>query len=373
MSAFALDFEAFVSQLPEPRDVSSMIADANSSDTCLIAIVGFEPRCYAALRRLASTASYRPRNVICVQYRQADMQEANSRYLEDFRSAATSLVDPLSQIWISHDDHDLDSDFGDLLTRTLLQNGFDLVGGRTRIVFDITVGSSRLLLEGLHALLQTRTELTILYSEASEYRPSFQEYRSYLEGRLRSDVSTPEFLAHGIDKVALLKRIPGHDADARPTYLAAVPSFTPIRLSAVIEDLAPNRVYWLFGIPHLVRNRWRLDAQREYHSHLLQTLHRYCHVSTFDYREMLIVLEQIYRRHRGEYSFLVCSLGSKMQKLGQALFHILRPEVGAVVSIPKAWEPERYSDENPRAIHVIALGDCADLRDRLWKTRTLRL
>ena len=185
--------------------------------------------------------------------------------------------------------------------------------------------------------------------------------------------SPPEFLTHGVDKVEVLRRIPGHDADSRPTFLVVFPAFARTRVSAVIEELCPSRVQWMFGVPHIVENRWRLDAQREYHTALIEKSHRHCYVSTFDYRETLSVLESVYRKRRQTYGIFVCSLGSKLQKLGQAIFHILRPEVAALVSIPRVWEPEKYSDERPRAVYGLDLGSCQRLRERLWSTRRFRL
>ena len=156
-------------------------------------------------------------------------------------------------------------------------------------------------------------------------------------------------------------------------YLAAFPSFTPTRIAAVIEELSPSRVHWLYGIPHLLRNRWRIDAQVLYHKAYVEPLHRHCYVSTLDYRETLQVLEYIYRSRHPSYALLVCSLGSKLQKVGQVLFHHLRPEAGAVVSIPRTWNPERFSSVPVCALHSLSLGSCASLRDSLWSTRRYRI
>ena len=372
MRLFEADFETIVASLPDAIALPRETGHPRDENVCLVAILGFEARCYAAAEAL-DPRRWSPRKAVCIEYRQDEMRDANNRHRPRFVAAITRLVSAENQIWLSHDDHSVDTDFGDQLCSALSTNGFDLSSPRTRIILDISVGSSRLLLEGLHALLQSGASLTILYAEASEYRPSFEEYRTFVERHSASEISTPEFLAHGIDKVAPLRRLPGQNADARPTYLTVVPSFTPLRIGAVLEELSPNRVYWLFGLPHLVRNRWRLDAQLQYHAHLVQGHHRHCYVSTFDYREMLIVLEATYRRQRSDYSLLICSLGSKMQKLGQALFHILRPEVGAVVSIPKVWDPESYSGDKPRSIYSISLGDCDKLRTALWRTRTFRV
>jgi hypothetical protein len=305
---------------------------------------------------------------------QDTMRAFNDTHVDDMRVALSALSPRGTEpVIIEHDDLNLRNDFGEAMVRALSANGFDSTDDNTEIVFDISVGSSRLLLEGLHALLNTSWHVTVAYSEATEYRPLFEEYRQYSNERRFNSVQPPEFLTKGVERVEVLKRIPGMRADSRPTYLVAVPSFAPTRIGAVIEELSPSRVDWLFGIPHLIRNRWRIDAQRDYHSDMRESLHRHCYVSTFDYREMLQVLESIYRRRKDQYDIIVCSLGSKLQKVGQILFHLLRPEAGAVVSIPRKWDPDRFSREEAKAVYLISLGSCLSLRRRLQATKTFRM
>lgn len=373
MGQFESDFAAVVDALPAASPLTSTgLRVFSPRRVCLVTIVGFEQRCLSAAAQLASLG-WRADSVICVEYGQADMKTANTVHRASMLAHLAEISGREEPIWILHDDHDLTVDFGDSLLHALRSEGFGLDGKSEQIIFDISVGSSRLLLEGLHALMTGNTTLSLLYSEAPEYRPSFEEYLSYIEQRRHSHVSAPEFLTLGVDHVEVLRRFAGNSADDRPTYLAVIPSFTPVRIDAAIEELSPSRVHWVFGIPHLVRNRWRLDAQRDYHAHLLQAFHRHCYVSTFDYREILTVLESIYQKRRREYHLLICSLGSKMQKVGQVLFHLLRPEVGAAVSVPRIWDSERYSGDIPRAVYLLNLGDCGELRGDLWRTRTLRV
>jgi hypothetical protein len=155
--------------------------------------------------------------------------------------------------------------------------------------------------------------------------------------------------------------------------LCVLPSFSPVRVMAVIEEMAPNRITWLFGVPHLVRFRWRLDFQRFLHESLVEPNHRTCLISTFDYRETLIALESIYRKRSLDYSLLVCSLGSKLQKVGQVLFHILRPEVGALVSIPRTWNPTRFGGDIVEKLYVIDLGKMDLLRENLNDARLIQV
>lgn len=371
MSAFEMELDELVASLPPPTPLRAATMPCDKR-ICFISICGFEPRCYAAATTLAGQG-WHADLCICIHYEQPDMEAVNYAHRDRLHEALKVITGGAEPILVMDNEHDLSVDFGTRLLSCLEEAGLDTDSHEASVVFDISVGSSRLLLEGLHALLASGIDLTVVYSEGYDYRPSFSEYLAYVEDRRCKQVPAPEFLSVGVDKVEILKGIPGRDADDRPTCLVGFPSFSPTRFLAVLEELSPSRVEWVFGIPHLVENRWRIDAQRDYHEALNDESHRHCYVSTFHYKESLLVLDRIYRKNRSAYGVVVCSLGSKLQKLGQALFHILRPEVGAVVVTPRAWDPERYSADEPREIYVLPLGDCADLRALLWRTRTLRM
>lgn len=367
---YDLDFDEFIWQLPVPSPLNS--AFPNRRYTALLCIAGFEPRCYASLKRLFEI-DCKFDSTFCIHYEHKEMSEANEVHAQELFTDLSVLSGGQNPFDIYHNTIDFTKDFGEYLVRALSDTGIDLHSSDTRICFDISVGSSRLLLEGLHGLLSTEVDLTLLYSESEYYRPSFDEYIQYHSGHKSGIVVPPEFLTLGVERVELLKRILGTNTDTRPTYLVLFPSFSPTRIGAVIEELSPSRVYWLFGIPHLVKNRWRIDAQTEYHANLIEQSHGHCYVSTFDYRETLQALDNIYREYSKDFTILICSLGSKLQKVGQVLFHYLRPEVGAVASIPRQWDPENYSGKEAREVYFIALGNCKDLRTQLWHTRTFRI
>jgi hypothetical protein len=367
---FELEFEALLNALPAPVPVSSASGDPAHFD-CLIGVCGFESRCTHVAQALRDKG-VRCRQAIAIHYAGDDLREPNEAYAQDLHSALRAMCG--SEVArLPYDDHDLGRNFGERLVASLMSHGAALDLPTTRIGFDITVGTSRLLLEGLHSLLHTSADVTLYYAEADEYRPTFSEYRSVALQAPYRQGTPPEFLSLGVDKVELLRSIPGRNVDARPAYLVVFPSFTPTRIGAVLDELSPSGVHWLFGVPHMVKNRWRMDAQREYHESLMDPAHRHCYVSTFDYRETLEVLEAVYRTRKNEYALFVCSLGSKMQKVGQVLFHILRPEVGAVVSIPRTWDPKLYSGRTVKTAYVLNLGDAASLRKRLSQTRTFRV
>ena len=369
-SQYEKPFGELIEELPPAQRLD--VTPPNANVSCVVGIAGFEPRCYAAAEKMLAHG-WRAEHALCVCYANRDMDGPNSQYTDSLLSRLRAVSNGVSPLMIEHDDHSLDASFGDRLLDALRDARVDLESEKTRIVFDITVGSSRLLLEGLHALLRTDISLTLTYTEVVSYRPSFDEFRNQLEEQRVRRVEAPEFLTRGVDRVEVLKSIPGRNVDSRPAYLVVFPAFAFTRVSAVIDELAPSRVQWVFGIPHLVENRWRIDAQKEYHRSLIEKSHRHCYVSTFDYRETLDVLERTYQKRRKNYGLFIASLGSKMQKVGQVLFHLLRPEAAAIASIPRVWDPEQFSGETPRAVYCLSFETCRTLREALWRTRRLRV
>jgi hypothetical protein len=369
MSDYEATLEELLHAMPTPRRLSEVKPQAVS---CVVAIAGFEPRCCEAARRIA-WEGWKSAHSVSVVYTDSTLALFNEQHRQELNRSLCDISLGGSAHTLEYNDHILQPDFGEQLFLLLTELGVDLNDPSTHIVFDISVGSSRLLLEGLNMLLSGRSQLTILYSESRKYRPDFMEYLKYLEEKRVHAVEPQEFLTKGVESVEVLRRIPGTVADSRPAYLVLFPSFSFTRATAILEELAPSRVQWLFGIPHLVENRWRLDAQKEYHKDLADVSHRRCYVSTFDYRESLEVLERIYRKRCTDYGIYVASLGSKLQKVGQALFHLLRPEVAAVVSIPRTWDPDRFSGDDTREVYALSLGNCEILRRSLWRTRTLKL
>ncbi len=327
---------SLVDELPTPHRINDSTAEEYD---CVISIAGFEPRCVSAVSELKKR-NWRARVCICVRYNNAAMSNANSVHFDELTDLMSEVCESGNTLILEHDDHGTAVGFGEQLIGMLKDADVDIESDHSKVAFDVSVGSSRLLLEGLHALMLTDVQLTVLYTEVASYRPSFEEYRISSENKRSKRIEPPEFLTLGVDRVELLKAIPGMCADARPSFLVAFPAFSYARISAVIDELSPSRVQWIFGIPHLVQNRWRIDAQRDFHRPLIEPSHRHCYVSTFDYRETLTVLDQIYRKRKEGFGIFVASLGSKMQKVGQVLFHILRPEAAAGVTARPVANPK---------------------------------
>ena len=168
---FQKDFNELLRYLPQPVYLKEN-AIPEQPDSCIICISGFEPRCFAAANQLAGM-NWHTNAAICVHYAQKEMLRANNKHKEKLYKVLTKLTRGDEPIPLTHDDHDFQVDFGNQLLKTLSDNGLNINSRDTHIVFDITVGSSRLLLEGLHALLTSGVTLTLVYSEATTYRPFF--------------------------------------------------------------------------------------------------------------------------------------------------------------------------------------------------------
>ena len=93
-------------------------------------------------------SGWRGERAFCVCYVDPELETPNSRYTEKVLERLGGVATGTAPAMINHNDHDLDISFGDKLLDALRDADIDLDSEGTRIVLDITVGSSRLLLEG---------------------------------------------------------------------------------------------------------------------------------------------------------------------------------------------------------------------------------
>jgi hypothetical protein len=94
-------------------------------------------------------------------------------------------------------------------------------------------------------------------------------------------------------------------------------------------------------------------------------------VCTFNYKETLKVLDQIYRTKNIDFHINISPLGSKMQSLGLAYFCFIYPDVSVYFALPEKYNPTQYS-ENCKAIWHINFDDLAQARHLLNKVGQLK-
>lgn len=184
-------------------------------------------------------------------------------------------------------------------------------------------------------------------------------------------------LERGVGNLETSIDYPGYHLDQLPDCLVLFPSFNGDRSKAVLSAVDPSlltspgkKVYWLLGLPHLEKDRWRISAMEMINEIPKGSLQ--IEVSTFDYKESIRVLESIYAEVGERYNLTLSPLGSKLQSLGTALFCYLHPEVRVLLATPREYNATRYSD-GCKAIWKIDFGITTELLDVLNKVGKIRI
>ena len=182
-------------------------------------------------------------------------------------------------------------------------------------------------------------------------------------------------IEHGVSEVGASPEYPGRHLDPLPNTIMVFPSFKPDRARAAINLVDPalltrprSAVKWLLGVPHLSADSWRLDAMRSINEIAPDTPQ--FEVSTFDYKECLAVLEQVYLACQDSNNISLAPFGSKMQALAGCLFCHLHPDVRVIFAAPKSYDASQYS-KGAKAAWVIDFGRVGTLMNSLLRVGQL--
>ena len=157
--------------------------------------------------------------------------------------------------------------------------------------------------------------------------------------------------------------------DPLPDAVVLFPSFNSERSKAVVSFVDPalatspgKKVVWLLGVPHMEDDHWRLEAVKGING-IGDESPQY-QVSTFDYKDTLRTLDQLYIEMSQSHTITLSPLGSKMQALGSAVFCYMHSDVRVIFSMPKQYNAVQYS-KGCKAMWKINLGSVKQLRTRL--------
>ena len=296
---------------------------------CVVVCAGFEDRAVGTVRRICSKGSggfvlymvtYLPEQV---QNRVGEMQEiADSSGIET--------------VEISYDRREpLD------VTATMKR----IAHAHSRVFVDVSGMSRLLIVQCVVALLGAGCRsLSILYGEADQYVPTRLQFERDREQR--DTEPRIGYLSSGIFEIAAVPALASVAMLGEPIRLIAFPSLDPTQLSAVVQELQPAYVNFVHGVPPRTENEWRKDAicwlnERTLKQSQGSDEHE---ASTFDYRETLRMLLEIYRRRCGWDRLIIAPTGSKMQAVGVGLFRAVLPDVQIVYPTPQTFvEPARYT------------------------------
>lgn len=327
--------------------------------------LGFEERCLTIPEQLANTKGFKCKQALYFEYStNIEDNEVNKprlfRALQQFTNSQKS---------IQCDNNDFARNLREYLSQLLKSNE------KPRIIFDISVCSSKLLLSALKELFEFDIYLQIVYSEAAIYHPTWEEFKK------EPDKWTTEEgfgIARGVGRVIAAPEYPGYNKE-NPNLIVAFLKFKPERTHAIIADIdetllirPEKRIRWIIGDPHMddENKRKRKEIMRK-----INKIPEGCptyEVCTFNYKETLKTLDKIYNDNNLNFHINISALGSKMQTLGVAIFCYVRPGVSLYLAIPRDYNPKQYSDGG-KATWQIDFGDLPNIKSILDKVGQLEI
>jgi hypothetical protein len=339
-----------LSQMPDIKPL-----EIGEQNDLFISVLGFEERALAVSRML-SAGGFRCGTAMYVQYRNPKVD--NSANLPGLMSSLME-VSATPPIVIP------DFEAGKRI-RTHIQSLANVTNREVTVTLDLSAASVALILQFMHALIDLPVSLRICYTEADLYFPTKEDYSSNPQTWLSDDNLKTEI---GVDSVRISPDYPGQHSVLLPHSFILVPNFNPARAKAMLaswdEGLIANptrAVTWLIGVPHLAESAWRCQALKEINE--VEDIQPQLEVGTFDYKDIIRVLDQLWNEQGRNRNITLALLGSKFQTLGSALFCELHPEVRVVTSSPTEFRQKRYS-RGIRELWQVQFGSLKTFREIL--------
>jgi hypothetical protein len=190
----------------------------------------------------------------------------------------------------------------------------------------------------LNALTEWNASLSVFYAEAAEYHPTRDDFEKMKQAHSKPFV--PSFLTTNVHDILSTTGLSSVSMLGYPIALAAFPTFNRMELSALYNEISPEKLFILKGMPPDKENAWRFDAV----DHINEMLQRYAQekkaVSTLRYEEALEALEEFYDKVRYTHRFVVAPTGSKMQSLAVFLFKRIHPDVQVLYPVVEKFKDE---------------------------------
>jgi len=327
--------------MPKPSMQSAAGVVLDTTD-CVIVCAGFEERAVAFLREVAGRSG--GFNVVVVEYLPSYSDNRLSEVLELCEKAKCSVYR------LTYDRKN-PAGFGDMLRESV-----SLMA--QRIYIDVSGMSRLLIVQALVALCDSADDwrrCIVTYSEALSYPPTQEAVEKAIRDSNSDPMFAALFLSSGVFDVTIVPELSPASLGANQSRLVAFPSFNTDQLPALRAELQPSRFSFIHGIPPSPLNQWRTDA--------IARLNRLDDItgldnfrtSTFDYRETLDCLLEIYSRHAVRDRILISPTGSKMQTVAVGLLRALLNDIQIVYPTPREFRTPKEYTTGVGQLHVLPL------------------
>jgi len=330
-----------------------------------IATVGFEDRASAGFEKWSSARTEADRRAVFILYPTNEID--NARQMTCFTKSAQA-----SGIRIDEVRYKTPSFYGEI-TSTLRT-----VNNISSIIVDISTMASYVFYPLMKAIYDSGKDPTVqvLYSEAQKYFPVVEEWQKFQETFGKVDdrlerakiFDSQHFQSSGVDEIYESPVFPGMNPDKFPGSLVMVPNFSYERVQRMVNfasdryAVSPSEdIVWMIGNPpDQSVNGWRHDALWEMYNKPDDSVS----VSTFEWKQMLKMLHQIWVKKQSQRALIIGTVGSKPQHLATFAFLKMHPEVGLILSEPKEYSAARYS-EGCKTIWSVNLGRTFEFNEKL--------
>lgn len=331
-----------VSLLPEP--------------ICYIGAAGFEDRAFSVMRE-ALRARKKIEHVIGIEYR--PYNEKNR--IDEFKDTLNKLALPEANIHWSIYDRYFPDEFIEEISKII-----SFIPANYNIVIDISAMSKLLIVVLLHGLRKLPNRVTIAYTEAEIYHPTQEDYNTQKTELDRETENPPVFLTTDIYNIVTTSTLSSVAMQGFPLLMVAFPTFNHRELIALVNDITPQHLILLEGRPHEGHNYWRQEAIKHLNRKIITGSSSQDDfppeerriVSTFDYKETIRLLEEIYVHYKYTRKIIVAPTGSKLQSFGIFLFKQLHPDIQIIYPVTKGFANE-YT-EGSRAFWQIVFDNFAN-------------
>jgi len=208
----------------------------------------------------------------------------------------------------------------------------------SRLVVDISAMSKMLVVVLLQGLRDLSIPLSVIYAPARVYHPLKADYE---KRRLDFPDAYPDFLTTDVYTVVTTRKLSSIAMQGAPLAMTAYPNFNHLELLALVNEMSPNHLVLIEGVPFENENAWKLEAIREINRDVQKSLApiRYT-VDPLDLASNVEILERIYTNVRDTHKIVLAPTGGKLQALATFFLKNMHPDIHVVCPVVSGFARE---------------------------------
>ncbi|WAI02230.1 metallophosphoesterase family protein [Methanogenium organophilum] len=314
------------------------------TDAIFIGAAGFEDRGFAFLNKMA-LRNKKFAYVFGIKY---EPYNPKNRETEFGDLANTLTINKME--WLNYNRVNPDTFYSEF---NKIQK---VINSTNDIIIDVSSFSKFLIIFLLNLLSNFQGNIHIIYSEAEIYHPTQEKFLSEKENH-NYPLPLPTFLTKDIYKLVCINELSSITMAGSPLLMIAFPTFNHQELGALLNEMNPQYLIEIEGVPHNSVNEWRSDAIRWVNERIEKSLIgniKHIHhkeARTFEYIELVKILEGIYNDYKYSHKCVISPTGSKLQTIGVFVFNRMHPEIQLVYPIVKKFA-EDYSEGYTKIWHL---------------------